>query len=91
MLDLIAIGSLIVEFVRPRRSTIDSIAPFIGPYPSGASAITISTAASLNENRFVGIVGNDLFGRSVTNRMSSDGVNLDYLETIDGLQTVSHS
>jgi sugar/nucleoside kinase (ribokinase family) len=45
----------------------------------------------LNENRFVGIVGNDLFGRSVTNRMSSDGVNLDYLETIDGLQTVSHS
>mgnify|MGYP000147741925 CR=1 FL=1 len=89
MLDLIAIGSLIVEFVRPEKDQpLDSIAPFIGPYPSGASAITISTAARLGmKTGFVGIVGNDLFGRSVTNRMSSDGVNLDYLETIDGLQT----
>lgn len=89
MYDLIAFGGLLVEFIRPEPDIpLDRAAPIIGPFPSGASAITISTAARLGlSTGFIGIVGKDFFGESVLKRMKSDGVDLRHVEIINTLTT----
>jgi sugar/nucleoside kinase (ribokinase family) len=50
---------------------------FKGPFPSGAPAIFISTAAQLgNETRILGGVGRDKFGEVIMNRLKHDGVDV---------------
>jgi sugar/nucleoside kinase (ribokinase family) len=67
---------------------LDVAAPIVGPFPSGASAITISTAARLGlSTGFVGIVGKDFFGEMVLRRMRSDGVDLTHVEIVDSMMT----
>jgi sugar/nucleoside kinase (ribokinase family) len=90
MFDIIAFGGLIVEFVRPAPDMpLDKIYPIIGPYPSGASAITISTAARLGlKTAFVGVCGNDFFGREVVHkRMQNDGVNMEHVALSNKINT----
>ncbi|QQO10772.1 carbohydrate kinase family protein [Breznakiella homolactica] len=90
MFDIISLGGLIVEFIRPDVDMpLDEIYPIMGPYPSGASAITISTAARLGLNAaFIGVSGDDFFGRNVAyRRMQDDGVNLDHVLITDKIAT----
>jgi len=51
---------------------------FLGPYPSGATAIFIDTAARLGHSAaIISGVGDDDFGRCLLDRFSRDGVNAD--------------
>lgn len=50
---------------------------FVGPFPSGASAITISSAARLGWHcAFFGVLGRDAFADVLLNRLTADGVDL---------------
>ncbi len=77
-IDLISLGALMVEVMRPEADMpLDEAHPFYGPFPSGAAAITTSAAARLGwKCAFVGIVGDDPFGKVIYERLRNDGVNL---------------
>jgi sugar/nucleoside kinase (ribokinase family) len=87
--DLISLGALSVEFMRPSVDMpLDEIHPFLGPFPSGSSAITISTAARLGlATAFIGVVGADLFGDVVYGRLREDGVDMSSVVRWEGLST----
>jgi len=87
--DLISLGALSVEFLRPAVDMpLDKIHPFLGPFPSSSSAITISTAARLGlSTAFIGVVGADLFGDVVYTRLLDDGVDMESVVRLKGLAT----
>jgi len=78
MINLLSLGAVEVEVMRPKAGlSLNEIHPFMGPFPSGASAITISSAARLGwKCAFVGLMGKDTFGDVVYNRLVADGVNM---------------
>jgi sugar/nucleoside kinase (ribokinase family) len=78
MINLLSLGAFEVEVMRPKVDLpLKEIHPFMGPFPSGASAITISSAARLGwKCAFVGLTGKDIFGDVVYNRLVADGVNM---------------
>lgn len=73
---IVTMGELLVEIMRAEEDTpLDRPAVFLGPYPSGAPAIFIDTAARLSEKTAViGGVGNDDFGKCLLERLTGDGV-----------------
>ncbi|WP_291765532.1 sugar kinase [Caldivirga sp. UBA161] len=75
-MDVVSLGELIAEFIRVRRGVMHDVADlYMGPFPSGAPAITIDSAARLGLNTgFIGVVGNDDFGRMIISRFRRDGV-----------------
>lgn len=78
MIDLLSVGAIEVEIMRPKPDLpLDEIHTFIGPFPSGASVITVDAAAKLGlRYAVVGIIGDDKFGNVVYNRLIKDGVNV---------------
>jgi sugar/nucleoside kinase (ribokinase family) len=68
--------------MRPRAEmSLYEAGEFLGPFPSGAPAIFIDTAARLGHSAaIIGGVGNDDFGRCVLDRLSRDGVCCDYVK-----------
>lgn len=74
--DIVTIGALLCEVMRKDLDKpLDQAADFTGPYPSGDTPIMINTAAKLGANcAMIGVVGNDGFGRCVTNRLKESGV-----------------
>jgi Sugar kinases, ribokinase family len=75
-------GEMLVEIMRPRAGMSHEIAgEYMGPYPSGAPAIFIDTAARLGiEAGIIGGIGKDGFGRNLWSRLERDGVNLELVE-----------
>lgn len=75
---LISIGEAVVEIFRKEVDVdLDAAADFIGPFPSGAPAITVDTMAKLGETTaFIATVGDDDFGTCVLKRLSNDGVDV---------------
>ncbi|HNS50194.1 MAG TPA: sugar kinase [Anaerolineae bacterium] len=69
-------GEILVEIMRPRPGIpLSDTAEFLGPFPSGAPAIFIDTAARLGQAAgIIGGVGEDDFGRCVLDRLEADGV-----------------
>lgn len=69
-------GEMIVEIMREKEDTpLDEAGVFLGPYPSGAPAIFISTAARLNHKcGIISGVGDDDFGKCLLDRLKKDGV-----------------
>ena len=67
---------ILVEIMRPRPGVpLRETAGFLGPFPSGAPAIFIDTAARLGQVAgIIGGVGEDDFGRCVLDRLEADGV-----------------
>lgn len=59
------VGEALCEIMRVETNIgLDTPALFKGPYPSGAPAIFIDTAAKLgNPSGLIGTVGNDAFGK----------------------------
>ena len=54
---------------------LDRPGPFIGPYPSGAPFIFAVQAARLGASvQAVGTVGDDAFGRCLSDQLRADGV-----------------
>lgn len=78
-------GEILVEIMRTQVGIpLGHQGSFIGPFPSGAPAIFIDTAARLGHSAgIIGGVGNDDFGHSVVNRLKSDGVNCQYIQRYD--------
>lgn len=84
-----AMGELLVEVMRPEADMeLWKAGAFLGPYPSGAPGIFISTAARLGqETIMIGGVGRDDFGKCIVDRLSKDKVDLTYLMVNDVLPT----
>lgn len=74
-------GEVIVEIMRSKEGA-DLYHPdvFLGPYPSGAPAIFIDTVARMGgKAALIGCVGNDDFGKCLSDRLSKDGVDCSLL------------
>ena len=85
--DIISFGELLVEIMRKdidvSHNEIGAI--YQGPYPSGAPAIFINSAARMSKpfhlsTGFIGVIGNDEFGNSITNKLKFDGVDISQIK-----------
>jgi len=78
MAKIYTIGEILVEIMRTDKNCqLDKTGVFLGPYPSGAPAIFISTAAQLgNKTKIWGGVGKDKFGSVLIKRLEHDGVDI---------------
>jgi sugar/nucleoside kinase (ribokinase family) len=74
--DIVTVGALLCEVMRKELDKpLDQTADFTGPYPSGDTPIMINAAAKLGAKcAMIGVVGDDPFGRCVTNRLMESGV-----------------
>ncbi len=88
-MDILTIGEVLVEFVKKTRdSPHNRLGDYAGPFPSGAPAIFIDTAARLGlESGIIGAIGNDDFGRLISGRLREDRVDIRYLLTREGYTT----
>lgn len=86
---ILAIGELLVEFVATAKNTRHRrIAPYMGPYPSGAPAIFIDQAARMGARAcIIGAVGEDAFGEVVLARLEADGVDCTHVARSPGHTT----
>ncbi len=84
-------GEILVEIMRPKAGMqLYEAGEFLGPYPSGAPAIFIDTAARLgHEAGIIGGVGEDDFGKCLVDRLASDGVDCSYIERVNGSSTAT--
>jgi sugar/nucleoside kinase (ribokinase family) len=82
-------GEILVEIMRPQPGLgLYSPAPFLGPFPSGAPAIFIDTAARLGHGAgIIGGVGADDFGRGTVDRLAADGVDCRLVRSFEGRAT----
>jgi sugar/nucleoside kinase (ribokinase family) len=76
-------GEMLVEIMRPNPGIdFNKTDKFLGPFPSGAPAIFINTVARLGHSAaIIGGVGQDGFGRCLLDRLISDGVNCQYVQS----------
>lgn len=81
MCEIWTMGEMLVEIMRPKEEMqFYEPGEFIGPFPSGAPAIFIDTAARLGHTcGILGGVGKDDFGKNILDRLKKDGVNVDYV------------
>jgi sugar/nucleoside kinase (ribokinase family) len=84
LIEILTIGEMLVEIMRPRAGMpLHEAGEFLGPYPSGAPTIFIDTVARLGHtSAIIGAVAEDDFGRCLTERLSTDGVDLKYVQII---------
>ena len=76
MAKIYTLGEILVEIMRDTvDSPLDKKGKFLGPFPSGAPAIFISTVAQLGHDAKIwGGVAKDKFGSLLINRLMTDGV-----------------
>ena len=91
--EIICLGELLVEIMRTEDNVPHSIEGglYKGPFPSGAPAIFIDSAARMSKpfnfsTGFIGVVGNDEFGEVVLKKLKSDGVDISKIR-IDNSRT----
>lgn len=89
MADIITMGEIIVEIMRASvDEPLDRAGTFRGPFPSGAPAIFIDTAARLGHPaKIIGGVGDDDFGKCLRERLSGDGVDVSDVIVNDRIST----
>lgn len=82
MAEILTMGEMIVEIMRDSAGCeLKNAGVFRGPYPSGAPAIFIDTAARLGHSAaIIGGVGDDDFGSCLLERMKRDGVSTQFIE-----------
>jgi sugar/nucleoside kinase (ribokinase family) len=82
-------GEMLVEIMRPAPDIeFHEAGSFLGPYPSGAPAIFIDTAARLGHSAaIIGGVGQDGFGRCLLERLNHDGVDCEYVKSFSNRST----
>lgn len=76
MAEIWTMGETLVEIMRTEvNQPLNRTALFSGPYPSGSSAIMISTVARLGHScGIISGVGKDGFGECILQRLNKDGV-----------------
>jgi sugar/nucleoside kinase (ribokinase family) len=79
--EIICLGELLVEIMRTEIDISHSNigAYYRGPFPSGAPAIFIDSAARMAKpfkfsTGFIGVIGDDEFGYSIIDKLKKDGV-----------------
>ncbi len=79
--DIISLGELLVEIMRNKKdiSHGEIGAIYKGPFPSGAPAIFIDTAARMGKpfnfsTGFIGVIGNDEFGNCIIEKLINDNI-----------------
>jgi sugar/nucleoside kinase (ribokinase family) len=79
MAKIYTMGEMLVEIMRERNDVpLEQPGVFLGPYPSGAPAIFISTVGQLgHQAKIWGGVGQDKFGTVLLDRLKTDQVNCD--------------
>ncbi len=84
-------GELLVEIMRDRKDVpLSAEGTFRGPFPSGAPAIFIDTAARLGAPAgIIGGVGADAFGDCLLERLRSDAVDCRYVAVYPGRPTAA--
>jgi len=94
MVDIISIGELLVEIMREKVDSPHSKigATYRGPYPSGAPAIFIDSAARMAKpfnisTGFIGVIGNDQFGECILHKLKGDGVDTSQIRTASNKTT----
>jgi len=87
--DVIALGEILVEIMRTKKDVPHTqVGEYSGPYPSGAPAIFIDAVARLSVKcGFIGVVGDDDFGRLLIDRLKDDGVETGYIKVKSGFTT----
>jgi len=87
--EIVALGEILVEIMRKDRDVPHNVpGVYLGPYPSGAPAIFIDTAANLGvSSGFIGVVGEDEFGELLLNRLRKDGVDTSHIHVAKGYTT----
>lgn len=92
--DIICLGELLVEIMRPEvdipHGKIGSF--YRGPFPSGAPAIFIDSAARMGKpfkfsTGYVGVIGDDEFGQCIIEKLRSDGVDVSHIRIAKGKTT----
>lgn len=92
--DIICIGELLVEIMRKNidnpHGKIGAI--YKGPYPSGAPAIFIDSAARMSKpfkfsTGHIGVIGNDEFGECIIKKLQMDGVDISQIRIINNETT----
>ena len=86
---IVTAGEALVEFVSNKKNiNHDQTVNYSGPYPSGAPCIFIDQVARMGaKTEFVGCVGNDGFGRCLSQRLVEDKVGITYLNVDDNNST----
>jgi len=92
--DIIGIGELLVEIMRteidiPHEKIGET---YKGPFPSGAPANFIDSAARMGKafnisTGFIGVIGNDEFGDVIVNKLKRDGVDVSQIRIAKGKTT----
>ena len=82
-------GEILVEIMRPKAGMqLYDAGEFLGPYPSGAPAIFIDTAARLGHRAgIIGGIGADDFGKCLLDRLRKDGVDCSHVVSVPGMST----
>ncbi|GAB4329587.1 MAG: sugar kinase [Promethearchaeota archaeon] len=82
--EVVCLGEMLVEMMRAEVGVPHDVPGiYKGPYPSGAPAIFIDSAARMaadlpkkTSTGFVGVVGDDAFGRMLVEKLRGDGVDV---------------
>lgn len=87
--DIVSVGALLVEIIRKELDKdFDIPSDFAGPFPSGDTSVSINAAAKLGRKcGFIGVVGNDNFGKCVVDRLKDNGVDTSCIRSADGVST----
>ncbi|NVM35398.1 MAG: sugar kinase [Candidatus Lokiarchaeota archaeon] len=92
--DIISLGELLVEFMRTEKNIPHGFlgATYRGPFPSGAPAIYINSAARMGEKLqlttgFIGVVGKDEFGKCIIEKLQNDNVDTSQIRITEELTT----
>ena len=80
---IVCAGEALVEFVSIKKNfKHDHIAEYAGPFPSGAPAIFIDQASRMgSKTQLIGSIGNDGFGRCLSERLQKNNVGITNLKT----------
>ncbi|MGV9197437.1 MAG: sugar kinase [Promethearchaeia archaeon] len=92
--EIICLGELLVEIMRTEVDTphnqIGEL--YKGPYPSGAPAIYIDSAARMGRKfnlstGYIGVIGNDEFGEAIIQKLQKDKVDTSHIRKHKNLHT----
>jgi len=92
--DIICLGELLVEIMRTEINTPHEEigATYRGPFPSGAPAIFIDSAARMAKpfnfsTGYIGVIGDDEFGHCIIEKLKEDGVDTSQIRIMNGKTT----
>ena len=92
--EIICLGELLVEIMRTEINTPHGEigATYRGPFPSGAPAIFIDSAARMAKpfnfsTGYIGVIGDDEFGHCIIEKLKEDGVDTSQIRIMNGKTT----